>query len=216
MTPGSGFLLYAGCALLAIGAAMFLYHGFRAVTAPFGQRIDRLTKVLLALYPLGVGCKAVALGPLFFRYHLSDIGFPVFAAAMFFHPDEQAPEQSQMDYMLQWLRHRKITVVIGLVASYGYEAFTGVMWRVQHDVMAEVKLIGNFDWVDMANYTLGAAACYTLLIIWQRRVVVAQALESYQKATSKATDEAARHSQRPQRQRGPRNRPARGKKGKRR
>ncbi len=218
MTPGTGFLLYAGYGVLVIGAVMFLYNGYKALRSPFGKRMYRLTWVLLALYPLGVACKGIAFGPLFFRYHLSDIGFPVFVATVLFRHFRMSFEKgnatlghNDMADLAQWLRQYRVALIIGLVVSYSYEGFCGLLWHLKPDVMAEAGLIGDFDWDDIANYTLGAAVCYWLLTVWRRRVVVAKMLQPKLDATVEAAIEAERHSQRPQRQRGrrkPSNKPA--------
>jgi hypothetical protein len=178
---------------------MFLWNGYKALVSRFGRRIDHLTMVLLALYPMGVGFKASVTGPEFLRWHLSDIGFPVFVGFVLYQHFRSGFEKDNPDIgkdMLadtaQRLRHRKALLVIGLVVSYTYETFTGMLYRLKPNMKAE--LVGKFDWWDIVNYTFGAALCYSLLVIWQ--IAVSRARE--QRAIEEAAAAAERREQRNQ------------------
>ncbi len=214
MQMGTGYWLVAGYVLLAFGSGMFLWNGYKAIASPFGRRIDRLTMVLLALYPMGVGFKASVTGPEFLRWHLSDIGFPVFVGFVLYQHFRSGFEKNNPDLgkdvladTAQALRHRKALLVIGLLISYAYETFTGMLYRLRPDMKAE--LVGKFDWWDIVNYTLGAALCYGLLVIWQ--IAVSRVREQ------RAAEEAATAAERREQQRGQRQQPKRQRrKGKRR
>lgn len=179
MQMGTGFWLVAGAILLALGSGMFLANCYQALVSPFGRRIDHLTMVLLTLYPIGVGFKATLIGPEFLRFHLSDIGFPVFVGFMLYHHFRSGFEKNNPDLgkdqladMAQELRQRKMASIIGLGVSYAYECFAGLLYRLRPDM--EVQLVGDFDWWDIVNYTLGAVLCYMLLVVWQIAVRNAQ------------------------------------------
>ncbi|HKX24594.1 MAG TPA: hypothetical protein VJM46_05115 [Candidatus Saccharimonadales bacterium] len=216
MQLGTGYWLWAGIAMLAFGSGLFLWNALRATVTPFGRRINHLTWVLLALYPMGVGFKSAVIGPEFLRFHLSDIGFPVFVGFTLYHHFRSGFEKNNdrlgkdlLADTAQALRHRRVTLVIGLLLSYGYEVFTGLLYSPRPDL--EPWLVGAFDWWDIANYTLGAALCYTLLRMWGQRVSVVQ---TEQAVADAAAEEERRKQRREERQR--RQPKRRGRKGRRR
>lgn len=211
MQMGTGYWLWAGLGLLVIGLGMFLWNGFKAIGSPTGPRINRLTWTLLALYPMGVGFKSAAIGPEFLRFHLSDIGFPVFVGYTMYHHFRLGFEKNnpQLGHdaladMAQKLRHRKVALAVGLIVSYGYEVFTGFLYGLRPDM--EPWLVGDFDWWDIVNYTLGAALCYLLLRFWAQKLAAAQVEQA---ALEAAADEERRRQRRQQR-RQPRRRGRRG------
>jgi hypothetical protein len=204
MEMGTGYWLVAGYVMLAVGSVMFLLNGYRAVVSLLGRRIDHLTMVLLSLYPMGVGFKAAVIGPEFLRFHLSDIGFSVFVGFVLYSHFRSGFEKNNPNFgrdgladTAQALRHRKVTLVIGLIVSYVYESLTGLLYSLRPDM--EVKLVGKFDWWDIVDYTLGAALCYLLLVIWQLAVYRAQKHQSAINAERrKDQSKGPRPGQRPQ------------------
>jgi hypothetical protein len=182
MQLGTGYWLWAGIAMLAVGSGMLAWGAYKAAVSPFGRRIDHLTWVLLALYPIGVGFKAAVIGPEFLRFHLSDIGFPVAIGHMLYGRFRSGFEKNNDELgkdlladTAQALRHRRGTLIVALLLSYAYEGFTELLYSLRPDL--DAWLVGKFDWWDIANYTLGAALCYLLLTIWGRKVTEAQASE---------------------------------------
>lgn len=204
MVMGTGYWLVMGYVLLAAGSAMLVTNAYRAVVSPFGHRIDHLTMVLMALYPLGVGFKASAIGPEFLRFHLSDVGFSVFVGFVLYHhfgsrftkhPDFG---KDKLADTAKVLRNRKVTLVIGLIISYAYEGFTGLLYQLNPDM--KVELVGDFDWWDIVNYTFGAAVCYMLLTVWQLAVHRARARQAATEAERrKERSQGPRPGQRPRR-----------------
>src|ERR1044072_9475177 len=121
------------------------------------------------LYVLGGGLKFAVMGPEILRRHLSDVGFP---AAISIHvltrshypvslsSHEQAcKDQAKHDHQL-FLR-----VLIALGLSYAYEIVTGLLYSVSD---MSVKVVGSFDWTDIAVYTIGAGCAVAILLIAQR------------------------------------------------
>ncbi len=181
MELGTGYWLIAGCVMLVGGLLMLAYSGFKAVTAKrYSDRMESLLLVLMALYPIGVGFKSAVIGPEFVRFHLSDIGFPVFIGYTLYHHFRSGFTKNNPDIgkdaladTAQALRHRKGTLAVALVLSYLYEVSTGWLYSLRPDL--EPWLVGTFDWWDIVNYTLGATLAYTVMQLWSRKVAESRA-----------------------------------------
>jgi hypothetical protein len=204
---GTGIWLIGGYVWILIGVSVFAYNAYKAVRNMAGPRMHNLSMMLLALYPLGVGCKISLTGPEFVRYHLSDIGFPVFLGYVFyghFRAGYEKRNNAQLDAlpvhedMAIALRHRRGTLIVALVASYLYEIGTGLLYRTHPAV--KVQLVGSFDWWDVAYYTLGAACGYLLLRRWQYWVDYVRTAYQAQQEAAEAEKRAERRRRRQTRQ----------------
>lgn len=101
-----------------------------------------------ALYPLGLGAKVAGFGSEFLRWHVADIGFPVIIGyGVLLH-------LATNRHGYTWRIAQKL-MVVALMMCYAYEVAAGqlVTRFAQHN-----QLIGSFDWVDIAAYTIGALA----------------------------------------------------------
>jgi hypothetical protein len=203
LVPGTKLGTVIGIALILVGVGMLAWSAvkmFRTLrTRHIGDRLQALYMMVVALYPLGNGFKFAIWGPEFFRFHLTDIGFPAWLGfVLFLHGTihDRLADKSTSDVTIEetisLLRYRRKLLIAGLVMSYAYEIITGVMYWVRSDLPA--KYVGSFDLVDMVMYTLGAALGFAVLAYWLRKALVV-------KASLDAMEQVAQTQERPLRRR---------------
>lgn len=145
-----------------------------------------LIRLIESMYSVGLGAKMLIVGPAFIRWHLTDFGFTVAIAALLYVAaargakidSEYERKNYRLAVILEYDLHR-VTLVLALLLSYGYEVTVWFIYR-QHP-KTEVQFVGNFDWIDMLMYTLGAIAafvCYRSIYLAMMRDV-----EEYEEAT---------------------------------
>jgi hypothetical protein len=169
------FFRIFGAVLLVVGLGFMSVSLYKAWKHRGGRRIDQLMEAIASLYPIGLGFKFLMVGPEFFRFHLTDIGFPVSVGLLLFtkyswslakNPYYQSLDLVDEQRLLQ--RVRRNFMVLGLLLSYGYETAIGLFYQTHPDKTP--MLIGNFDWGDMLMYTLGALAGFSLLF-WRHKLL---------------------------------------------
>src|SRR4051812_4602931 len=121
MKPGEGFLLLMGISMLGAGAGIFLWNLHKLFSTKLPEKRWECSYYLVfSCYFLGVGCKFSLLGPEFFRFHLSDFGFPSYLALMLFRHSWKNFIRSNGEVLKQhWIeqtlvslqRHRSVLLV---------------------------------------------------------------------------------------------------------
>ena len=174
MQAGTGYMLWAGYAMVAAGMGIAFANVYQAIKKRKTLHVVRHgLMVVTSFYPLGVGCKMALWGPEFFRFYLADIGFPLFVGYALYEWSVQrrdTPVQTKSSHPLEeWVtycRLRRSTLVAGFVISLLFEAAWGVlMW--QHPEALELELAGGFDLWDVASYIIGTAL--GLCMLWVLR-----------------------------------------------
>lgn len=148
---------------LVVGGAAFAYNATQSVRSPNKfERLNHLSTSVALLYPVGMGFKLLQVGPEFARFHLTDIGFPVMLgmglAFIVTYVALRNPSLGKYDRYRVNHRFRMPALLVALLLSYGYEAMVGYVYRSNPGI--SVSMVGNFDWADMAMYTLGAAIAF--------------------------------------------------------
>lgn len=165
----SPFVRVAGWLAVLVGVGGFAIYLRKVIRAPsILFRLYEAPFLIAMIYPIGVGFKIVQVGPEFVRFYVADIGFPVFFGLAYgeyiaYQATRDKAGQPVLDrYSKSRITHRAKTraMVIALAISYGYEILTGYIYRSNPDV--SVSLVGNFDWVDMLMYTLGAGSALVI------------------------------------------------------
>ena len=166
------FSLIGGWAafLIALGLTVYLVRSFLDPTGTKSFKWETAALVVTVLYPLGFWLKLTVLGPAFLRWHLGDVGFPAFIGmwmlsyhAQHFGFKEHAYTQfnaARQDY--RWLDMKRRCVVIAVGLSYAYELFIGWVFRTFPEAR-DAGHVGDFDWIDVAAYTIGGAVAYLCL-----------------------------------------------------
>lgn len=195
----AGSVVLIACIAVALFSALSMFI-LRSDKINF---YERSLFLLATSYPIGVACKVLTLGPEFFRYYLADLGFPIAVSVFLLIPLELGLSQRNFQFIngshrirIEMLfSARRFALAIALLLSYSYELTIGVLYNLNPDVQGQV--IGNFDWLDMLMYTIGAALalfCLTrrhanmLPVITQYE----QDLEAFQKAKRKTAKKATR------------------------
>ena len=157
----SPFLRIPAGIFMVIGVVLFVRRVYEAIRAFPGVRMDTYLDMISLLYMIGLGCKFAAIGPEFFRYHLTDIGFPVAIGLLLFSLYERGLVYNdyfrgldQFHKALMIMRHKRTFVLIALGLSYAYEIGVELMYQSRPGVTP--SMVGRFDWQDMLMYTLGA------------------------------------------------------------
>lgn len=175
---------------LAVYGVVIVLFGYiirnMAMSSSRYQRLQHVVMLIEACYGAGVLMKFTEVGPAFIRYHLSDVGFPamvsraLFWALMFAYRNVYARKhasrvpESGVAGMAATVLPRQASVVLAVLVSCAYEVFVG--WLYDRSGL-EVKLVGDFDWIDIAAYAIGGAA---LLVSYREMSKIAvQALEQY-------------------------------------
>lgn len=149
-------------AIGTVGFSLFTILNRRATTI---EKWNAAIYLLVGMYAAGQWFKVAIVGPSFIRWHLSDLGFPVAIAVVILPPlwqlvgvaksnralaAEYTPTQA--NYYRSKLRRRAMPVAVAL--SYVWELLEGYAYSQNPKEMA-TSAAGNFDWIDMAAYTLG-------------------------------------------------------------
>lgn len=174
---------YGGLAIAIVSAWFMLSNLARAIVSLRRSRyiwLENIFWVTLWLYGVGAGLKFAGLGPDWVRWHMSDIGFPLFAAMVFsgkvaaqFHWDQSS--MSSLECAERAVRFGGVWrrgVVMGLIASFAYEVLAGTTIYVlkKRDPDSKEELgVGGFDLWDIAHYSLGALIGWTLWNMWLNR-----------------------------------------------
>lgn len=143
---------------LIIGVVSFIRHLLRLINGD--KRSTTGLEMLTSFYMIGVVCKALVLGPEFVRWYLGDIGFPValgYVLSTFGKPTVRERESIKTGWdMARWrLLHCKSMIISAWMMSIGYEVAVSVLY---HYANATPSLVGGFDPVDVAMYTIGMLA----------------------------------------------------------
>lgn len=165
---------YFGYGTAVVAILIFADSLRRFVRAPsgYGHRYHIVVTMIAALYPAGLTFKLLILGPEFFRFHLTDIGFPVVVGWIIMSHARQRHNDAgtrlddhyreQIAETTTYIR----AIIIGCGLSYAYESFVGLFyWFLADRLVGQTNLlVGNFDPVDMLMYTLGAGTAVLLLM----------------------------------------------------
>lgn len=164
---GSPFMIVAGFIGVTAGVCMLVWQINKArKQKSIAWRWVTVAMMIAALYPIGLGMKITTLGPSFLRWHLSDIGFPVFLGlVILFHTFWGAYLRGDSEYgpipraerIGLYAKYRQRMLLVTLALSYIYECGVGLIYAFTGRAPFQ---IGNFDWLDMLFYTLGAGAAY--------------------------------------------------------
>jgi|GEM_PF-5265477 len=157
----SPFLRIPAGIFMVVGLVFFARRVYEAVRDFPGIRMYTYLDMISLLYMIGLGCKFAAIGPEFFRYHLTDIGFPVAIGLLLFSLYERGLIYSEHfvaldgpNQVLLLTRLKRTFILIALGLSYAYEIGVELMYRARPE--ATPSLVGRFDWQDMIMYTIGA------------------------------------------------------------
>lgn len=179
----SVYMSIGGWFILAVGLIGGVVMSVKFITKR-RYRFDRLTYgyfALMATYPIGLGFKLIGIGPDFVRFHLADIGFPLFAGWIttqfmemgYMRSAKKYGESADSGHLLQTrVSLMKFGLIAGLLFSYAYESGIGYLYS-RTDVQAQY--VGRFDIIDMVMYTLGAGAGFVMLRLQSRMLSVAAA-----------------------------------------
>lgn len=143
---------------LIIGVLSFIRNLLRLIAGD--KRSTTGLELLISFYMIGVLCKALVIGPEFVRWYLGDIGFPValgYVFSSFGKPTARERESIRTVWdMARWrLLHCKIMIIVAWLMSIGYEVAVSVLF---HYAEVTPSMVGGFDWVDVAMYTVGMLA----------------------------------------------------------
>ena len=208
----SVYMSIGGWFILAVGLIGGVVMSVKFITKR-RYRFDRLKYAyfaLMATYPIGLGFKITSLGPDFVRFHLGDIGFPLFAGlittqfatAGYMRGVKKYGEPADVSERVRArVSLMKFGLTFGLILSYGYEAGVGYLYS-RTDVQAQY--VGRFDFIDIAMYTLGAVGGFTILHLQSRIIsLVASSTstpETHRTQVPETATEAARREKLAQRE----------------
>lgn len=209
------FLTYGSLSMKVAGALIALY-GIWLVVAEVRAIISakkigplNISSLIAALYLFGLASKAAMVGPAWMRWHLSDIGFPVFIGyhVLFLrwwdgfkkNPVYTTMSSFELDQKYVELRKKMLLIAFGL--SVLYELVVGFLYSLRPEVTP--TMVGNLDWVDILCYTIGTGVAL-LDIGWAEKTLEVRKNLIEQAARERATAElnAAREARRQ-----PRNQP---------
>lgn len=181
-----------GVAMLVGASAYMLYAPYSLMrehkkiaygsTRKRSNRLRVLFLLLLCLYPLGNGFKFLIIGPDFIRFHLSDVGFPVFLAwTMSSRLDIRLRQSHNSSYSSAEITLTRALMTrylpIALLLSYGYEIFVRFAHANSDGRLADSP-IGSFDWWDILAYTVGFGLAF--VITYMRRAAALTMNAEYQ------------------------------------
>lgn len=157
-----GWLFLTGGILVSLHALWVIVTKSRKSKVHAYRAVIRLIE---CTYSIGLGAKFLIIGPAFIRWHLTDFGFTVAIGALLYHSaahgaklrSEYENEHYRFAVKLEYTL-RRATLVFALLLSYGYEVLVWFFYR-QHPTK-KVQYVGNFDWIDILMYSLGALAAY--------------------------------------------------------
>jgi hypothetical protein len=160
------------CGFKLYQIARYKKNAYAALNAGIG--------ILVAFYFIGVISKVGEFGPEFVRYHLGDIGFPVATAGILLSISQlrAGPTSRSMSDLERFTYHRDQAsgwmkfIVIGLVLAYAYEIVVpAILYGIADQKgITENLPVGNFDWLDMLAYTLGATLGFICAFLLKRRM----------------------------------------------
>lgn len=172
------WMQYLGYAIFAFLAVYALVSVWRLVTGRIRGFYPAALQLVRMAYPLGFACKVTIIGPEFVRWHLTDLGFTAAVGYMLYLKFEDRTPWSPSDKVSQLrfvtlsnLRMRTTMLAVAWVLSVLYELFT--MWVYSRKPGAKPFLIGNFDWMDVLMYTVGALVSLVLVHFWRRDIIAA-------------------------------------------
>ncbi|HET9412375.1 MAG TPA: hypothetical protein VFO38_06090 [Candidatus Saccharimonadales bacterium] len=163
----------------ALHGAFCVVQAVRSLGRSRYEWLERLFWVTISLYGLGTGLKFAQVGPEWVRWHMGDIGFPLFAAVIFsrgvaarFSWDRSMPKLERAERAVQYGGVWRRGALIGFVVSVGYEVLAGAIifkLKQENPDSKEELGVGGFDWWDIAHYGLGALIGWTLWNMWLNR-----------------------------------------------
>jgi hypothetical protein len=134
-----------------------------------------LAALPLAVFVMGIGLKFMPSIWPFIRYHVTDLGAPVFIATVLLAPrllftmwrrPGRILRAKRLIFTLQLCR---IAVVLGLLTSYGYDLISSDLHRqaviFTNSHGGGPAFIGSFDLVDMLCFTIGATYTFWYLTV---------------------------------------------------
>lgn len=145
------------------------------------RRVDALhhgVRLVSDLYMLGVVSKFGEIGPDFLRWHVGDIGFPVTLMLLFtlfadplgkdwFH---KSTDIQKVNTLISYTNMRMTFLGVALAISIAYEVFAGQLVNSLNGHGLVAVGIGNFDWIDVAAYVLGASVAFVLLVFYRKYI----------------------------------------------
>ncbi len=157
--------------------AWMLWQGYNTTKERNQQRIESLQAILMMLYPLGNALKFGLVGPVWLRWHLGDIGFPVAIAYVAWKllvskhmPIDAKLKSEQWRQAIRRANAWIVVLVVAIGVSFAYEIMTGfIVGILKRNDPTRPLNIGEFDWVDIACYTAGGLLAIGILVLWRRR-----------------------------------------------
>lgn len=167
----------SGYVILVVCGLVVAHELYRAVRYRFARH-DGLFTAIGLLWGVGLGCKVAGIGPDVLRYWLADIGFPLALSWILWElvsrrRYDAARKAADTEVQALAVFRRKIVgrrhaLIAAVLLSYCYELVSGMLAKVVNDSLppgSAKVVVGEFDWLDIAAYTLGGVI--GLLIIWR-------------------------------------------------
>jgi hypothetical protein len=168
----------SGYVILVVCSLVMAHEAYRALRYR-RERYDGWFTVVGLLWGIGLGCKVAGIGPDVLRFWLADMGFPLLVSWALWevvrgrrYKEVRRTATTEAQALAMFRRKivsRQHTLIVAVLLSYCYELVSGLMAKMVNDAQppgSNKVPVGEFDWFDMAAYTLGGLIGWWILVRW--------------------------------------------------